>query len=74
MIVREEVLKPSFLTVSVYSPGFNSENAYSPWAPVAEVAVSPVALLLSDNAAPGMVAPVGSVIVPLNPPVTIVCA
>ncbi len=62
------------LAVRFYSPGFNSENAYSPWAPVTEVAVSAVALLVRDNAAPGMAAPVGSVIVPLSPPVTIVCA
>jgi hypothetical protein len=36
--------------------------------------VLPVARLTSDKAAPATVAPVGSVIVPLKPPVTMVCA
>jgi hypothetical protein len=33
-----------------------------------------VVLLVSASVAPGTVDPVGSVMVPLNPPVTIVCA
>src|ERR1043165_1737589 len=74
LILRVEVLKPSLLIVSVYSPGLSREYWYAPVADVVALNDSPVAELFNARLAPAIAAPDGSVTVPLMPPVTMVCA
>src|SRR5271157_1312404 len=67
----ETFLKPLWVTVTVYEPGFNSAKEYRPNAFVFVVRLKLVAGSVSVTVALGTTAPLGSVTVPFKPPVTI---
>src|ERR1051326_5298301 len=54
LILRVEVLKPSLLIVSVYSPGLSREYWYAPVADVVALNDSPVAELFNARLAPAI--------------------
>jgi len=67
----ETFLKPLWVTLTVYEPGFNNEKENRPAELVFVVRLKLVAGSVSVTVALGTTAPVGSATVPFKPPVTI---
>src|SRR5208283_3849585 len=65
-----QAANPAALILRVYLPGGTATMAKKPSPLVLATRVSPLAAFLSSTAAPGTVAPVESVAVPLNEPVS----
>src|SRR5580698_5114444 len=67
-------LNPACDTVTSYCPGFSSVNSYVPVDPVTADSTSPVVPFFKLTAAPAITDPDGSVMIPVSPPVTVLCA
>src|SRR5690348_10007 len=67
--VNSPVLKPSLVTVTVYTPGVMVAMTKRPSDPEVAVTVAPVLAPFAVTVAPGIVAPEGSVTVPTRVPV-----